>query len=268
MTTTGLDAASVTYFTAGLVSITFRQLSPERVVDLVSEAGLQAIEWGGDVHAPPDQPERAAAVRELTERAGLSVAAYGSYYRAGWSAPSEFSDVLRTARILGSPTIRVWAGKKGSGQILPAEKRAVIDDLKRVAALAAEEDVVVACEYHQGTLTDSEESAAELMRETDDDGVRCYWQPLHGTPVQQRERGLRKILPQLRNIHVYNWHPETRERLPLAESRKPWLHWLGLVAEQGPGGEVACLLEFVRNDAPENFIADARTLREWLAEFA
>ena len=33
----------------GLVSITFRPLSPREIVDLVAEAGLKAIEWGGVV---------------------------------------------------------------------------------------------------------------------------------------------------------------------------------------------------------------------------
>jgi hypothetical protein len=36
----------------GLVSITFRQLSPPAIIDLVRQAGLEGIEWGGDVHVP------------------------------------------------------------------------------------------------------------------------------------------------------------------------------------------------------------------------
>ncbi len=38
---------------AGLVSVTFRQLSPEEIVRVAREAGLTVIEWGGDVHVPP-----------------------------------------------------------------------------------------------------------------------------------------------------------------------------------------------------------------------
>jgi len=36
----------------GIVSVTFRNLSPERIISLVSEGGLSAVEWGGDVHVP------------------------------------------------------------------------------------------------------------------------------------------------------------------------------------------------------------------------
>ena len=36
----------------GLVSITFRKLSPRAIIDLVTRANLIGIEWGGDVHVP------------------------------------------------------------------------------------------------------------------------------------------------------------------------------------------------------------------------
>ena len=36
----------------GLVSVTFRKLSPEEIVQLVVSSGLKGIEWGGDIHLP------------------------------------------------------------------------------------------------------------------------------------------------------------------------------------------------------------------------
>lgn len=53
----------------GLVSITFRKLSPGEIVELVATAGLVGIEWGGDVHVPHGDFARAAEVRKLTEGA-------------------------------------------------------------------------------------------------------------------------------------------------------------------------------------------------------
>ena len=38
---------------AGVCSVTFRALSVEEVAQLAASAGVQAIEWGGDVHVPP-----------------------------------------------------------------------------------------------------------------------------------------------------------------------------------------------------------------------
>jgi len=37
----------------GLVSVTFRQLTVPEIGELATECGLQAVEWGGDVHVPP-----------------------------------------------------------------------------------------------------------------------------------------------------------------------------------------------------------------------
>ncbi len=42
---------------AGLCSVTFRALPPERIVALAAAAGLDVIEWGGDVHVPPGRSD-------------------------------------------------------------------------------------------------------------------------------------------------------------------------------------------------------------------
>ncbi|HNC24059.1 MAG TPA: sugar phosphate isomerase/epimerase, partial [Opitutaceae bacterium] len=96
----------------GLVSVTFRALTPTQIVALVRQAGLRGIEWGGDIHVPHGNLARAREVREMTQEAGLSVAAYGSYYRAAQSEADglAFEHVRATAVELGAPTIRVWAG--------------------------------------------------------------------------------------------------------------------------------------------------------------
>jgi len=85
----------------GLVSVTFRQLTVEEIGELATECGLQAVEWGGDVHVPPG--DFAAARRALDT--GLKVAAYGSYYRAGVSdrARSEERRVGKECRSRWSP---------------------------------------------------------------------------------------------------------------------------------------------------------------------
>src|ERR1700761_6585245 len=100
--------------TPGLVSITFRKLSPEEVIALCVEAEVRCIEWGGDVHVPPGDVARAREVGHLTREAGLEVAAYGSYYRLGPNEPGSFEAVMASAAALGAPTIRGWAGRKGA----------------------------------------------------------------------------------------------------------------------------------------------------------
>ena len=100
----------------GLVSITFRKLSPRAIIDLVTRANLIGIEWGGDVHVPHGEIRVTRDVAQMTRDAGLLVASYGSYYRVGVSEADglAFARVLESAIALGAPTLRVWAGNRGS----------------------------------------------------------------------------------------------------------------------------------------------------------
>ncbi len=94
----------------GLVSITFRKLTPQDVVQLAARAGLEGIEWGGDIHVPHGDVAIARQTGKITRDAGLEVAAYGSYYRLGTDDGPLFPAVLDSAVALGADKIRVWAG--------------------------------------------------------------------------------------------------------------------------------------------------------------
>jgi len=246
----------------GLVSITFRKLSVREIVELVRKAGLAGIEWGGDVHVPHGDVKTAREVRALTEDAGLRPASYGAYYRAGESESEglTFGSVLRTAVALGAPVIRVWAGK--TKEVNDPEYRArVVADSRRIADLAAAEGIAVAYEYHQNTLTSTNESAAALLREVAHENVKTYWQRIH-EDVATCMDGLEAVLPHVCHVHVNYMRPGSREKLPLAEGGEPWVRYLRAVS--GTGGTHFALIEFVAGNEPEAFLADAATLTDWL----
>lgn len=249
----------------GLVSITFRKLTPAEIVALVKKAGLTGIEWGGDVHVPAGDIARAREARELTEQAGLRVAAYGSYYRAGGGEGDgmPFARVLDTAIELGAPTIRVWPGNVSSRAISDERRWAVVEDLRRISAFAAAHGITVSTEFHAETLTDTNESAARLLLEVDHPNCRTYWQPHNGAATPVCVEGLTAILPCLSNMHVFHWWPTAAERHPLADGAGRWAAFWPH-ARRAPGDRFA-LLEFVQGDSPEAFLRDAATLRDWLA---
>ena len=66
----------------GLLSVTFRSLPFERIIDLTVQAGLDGIEWGGDVHVPPGELKLAERIGQAARGAGLVNFSYGSYWRA------------------------------------------------------------------------------------------------------------------------------------------------------------------------------------------
>jgi 3-dehydroshikimate dehydratase len=252
---------------SALVSITFRKLSPREIVDLVAQAGLDGIEWGGDIHVPHGNLARARAVRHMTEDAGLQVSAYGSYYRVGHGEPCPFEAVVETAAELDTPTVRVWAGKQGTDVADQAYWDQVVQASRRIADLAARAGVTVAYEYHGNTLTDTNASARKLLEDVAHPNIRSYWQPPRGATVESCLAGLDAILPWLLHVHVFSWRERTEgvpaERLPLVAGEAAWARFLRKIALVGH--ECFAEIEFVQNDAPESFVKDAATLLEWLS---
>ncbi|MFK7697526.1 sugar phosphate isomerase/epimerase family protein [Paenibacillus sp. HJGM_3] len=237
----------------GLLSITFRQLSREQIVSLVAEAGLDGIEWGGDTHVPPGNIEAAQDAARLTKEAGVQVAAYGSYYKVG--VDTNFADVLASAAALGAPLIRVWAGNRGSAAADDAWWDTVIQDTRAIAEESAKVGIKVAFEFHGNTLTDTLETALKLLRGVDHPNVYSYWQPLPTIAEEEHLPAIAALEPWLTNIHVYHW--VDRVRHPLADGEEAWVRYLRAVPET----ERYAMLEFVKDDVPEQFLQDAVTLK-------
>lgn len=244
----------------GLVSITFRALTPEQIVARAQAASLHAIEWGADVHIPPGQVARAREVAALTRAAGLQISSYGSYYKATVE-PDSFTAILRSAVALGAPRIRVWAGPRDAEAADAAERIAVAEDLRRIARLAASEGLRIALEFHSGTLTSRADSAAQLLGQLDGEGVDSYWQPRPTATEDEVRNDLAALAPWLCHAHVFQWTP-TYERRPLAEGSDAWPRYLRTLADQGRPMHVQ--LEYVPHDDPECLKTEATTLRGWL----
>lgn len=247
----------------GLLSVTFRSRSPQEIVAWASQARLAAIEWGGDIHAPPGETARAREVRRLTEEAGLTVSALGSYYRAGPAANAgpPFAAVLETALELGAPCIRVWAGTAGSGETDARRRAEIAADLRAIAQQAAVAGVRVAMEWHAGTLTDTTASTLALLREVDHPNLGTFWQPRIGDSVEQGLADIRAIAPWLGAVHVFHWRT-VQDRRPLAEGEAPWGAYLAEIRAQAPAVRFASL-EFLPQETLEDLHRDAATLARW-----
>jgi 3-dehydroshikimate dehydratase len=242
----------------GLTSVTFRKLQPEEIIPLVKKAGLNGIEWGGDIHVPYGDLQRAGEVGRETRDAGLAVSSYGSYYRVGCSDnPVPFEQVLDTAVELQAPVIRVWAGDRGTEKADPTWWGQVKADGRRISGLAKQAGVHLAFEYHEETLTDSTMSACRLLREIDRENFKSYWQPPMDLEFTQRLASLQDISPWLSNIHVF--HSASNRLLPLNQGEGEWLRYIEMI-KAVPGNRY-CLIEFVAGESADQFLEDAQSLR-------
>lgn len=241
----------------GLCSVTFRALSADKVAELAVKAGLDCIEWGADIHVPPDNTDNARKVAKICRDLNIDTPSYGSYYRLDGG---DFDSVSETAEILGARDIRVWAGTKDAELFSRDKYLKLVENVKNIAQISRKRGQNVCFEYHYGTYCNSAENTLKLIEDAAENNVFTYWQPmywLHGkTPDEQSENlSSIKILGGLiKNVHVYNWCGY--ERLPLSDAMEDWKSYFKLTEAEN------CYLEFVRGDDETAFFEDAKCLAE------
>lgn len=249
----------------GICSVTFRQKSPEEIVALVAKAGLDGIEWGGDVHAPPNLPAPSLAkIRKATEDAGLTVSSYGSYYNVAKEedCPQGFGAVLDAAEALGTKTIRIWCGGGDSAKADEALYQRIADRTSALAQMAAPRHITLAFEFHRGGLTDTVPSTLQLLKRINRPNVKSYYQVYDRAGATTPQDEIAAIFPSLCNVHCH--HSEGGTQRLLADGRAIWTPLIRHLKTRGFAGFV--LIEFTLNNDPENFARDAATLRSILEE--
>ena len=257
----------------GLCSVTFRELEPDAIIDLAAEAGIVGIEWGADVHVPVDELERAAAVAERSAASGVACASYGTYL--GAREPIVDGEAVaaacRTAAALGTTNLRVWAQLGVDPSVGPDERAVVTDGIRLAGDVAAEHDMTIGIEFHARTLTETADSALQLLADVDRPNVFSYWQPdfwtdnKHDVPGQVAE--MRAMRPHLSHLHTF-WWLAGGERQPLADGAAMW-PTVFAEADATTNGWMEpryAFMEFVADDDPEQFRRDAATLLGWLAD--
>ena len=267
---------------SGICSVTLAKKSVNEVIAIVKKAGLEGIEWWGNGHVPHGDIVIAAKVKALTDAAGLKVSSYGSYYRAGVSECEglSFASVLDTAVALGAPAIRVWAGNRNYADADECFIAQVVEDAMRIGDMAAKAGITVTFEFHGGTLTDSNDNALKFASMVEHPAIFFSWQSPHGYDIGHCLSGLNGLLPRLSTIHVYHWtigsyeknmfnetvrqlkHPEDFFSHPLADGEERWREYFKAV--NTTGRDHFALLEFVKDNSPEQVIEDGKTLRELL----
>lgn len=237
----------------GLVSISFRGLSPEIITEAVKNAGLSCIEWGSDVHAPCDNTENLQKIADLQKKAGLFCCSYGTYFRLGANDTADLQKYIDAAKILGTDILRLWCGTKSSLEYTQEEENTLFS-LCREAALLAEKNGVTLCmECHNGTYTDTKEGAIRLMKAVNSPAFRMYWQPNQFTSAEENKQYARLLSPFTKHIHVFNW--TEKERFPLGEADALWKEYLKYFYDN------TLLLEFMPDDNISSLKTEAEALR-------
>ncbi len=239
----------------GLVSVSFRQATPETILTAAAKAGLRCIEWGGDVHVPPGDPERAQRVRQLTVDAGLRISSYGSYFRIGVNPVADFPAILETATTLGAPIVRLWAYDR----LLPAEDpqwSRVVKEAAEIAKMAAEAKIQICLECHNGTLTEEYHSTLRFLQAVNQPNLGMYWQPNEQRDTDYNLEAAEALAPYTTCVHVFYWVKEQHHLL--ADGLSQWEKYRSIFASTGK--DHPFLLEFMPDNRLESLPREAATL--------
>ncbi len=245
----------------GLVSISFRSLSPETILQMAKESGLEAIEWGSDIHAPAGRLDKAARIRSLSAQAGIITPEYGSYYILGWPCDEKSADTVASARALGTPAIRLWASDKNRASLSAEEYRVAVTDAERLCRENA--DLTFCLECHNWSITEDYQDALAYLRDVNCPNLKMFWQPNHFRSHAYNLRALDALLPYLYSVHVFSW--EGSEHFPLAHHAERWEDYLMLL-RHAPTDTMYLMLEFMHDNDPASLLDTARTLRSWIAQ--
>lgn len=246
-------------YQAGLVSVSFRKLSPKEVIDAAKAAGLKCIEWGSDVHAPCTDIARLEEIAQLQKEAGLSCSSYGTYYYVGKDATEDIHAYIKAAKILGTNILRLWCGTKSSVEYTAEELEAVYAQGRELAKIAEAEGVTLCMECHGWSLTDEAQSALAMMQAVDSPAFQMYYQPSQYRTLEENLEYARMLAPYVHHLHVFNW--EGDKQFPLKDGLDLWRAYLSCF--EGPR---TLLLEFMPDHRVESLPTEANALFELIGE--
>ena len=242
-------------YNLGICSVTFRKHSPEEVIKAVSNAGLDCIEWGSDIHAPFDDEERLQEIAKLQEKYNIKCYSYGTYFYIMRDSLDSLPAYIKAAKILGASVLRLWCGTKASCEHTDEEKKALIEECRKAAQIAKENNVVLCMENHRGSYTDTAESSFELIETINSPHFKMYWQTNIEGDSELALKGARLLSSHTVNIHVAWWL--NSKHLPLSEGASVWEKYLREFSH-----EKCLLLEFMYDGKIESLAGEAESLRK------
>ena len=239
----------------GLVSISFRDQTPEAILQAVIKANLTCVEWGSDVHAPCHDLAQLERIVALQRQHDIACCSYGTYFRLGHSPLEELPQYIRAAKTLGTNILRLWAGRKKASDCTAKERTAFIQQCKQAAAIAEKHDVILCLECHRRSYTETKEGALELMEAVHSSNFRMYWQPNPDISLTDNLDYIEALNSYITHIHVFNWIAD--QRFPLQDGVDTWQAYLRTLS-----GEHHLLLEFMPDDRIQSLPGEAEALHK------
>lgn len=244
-------------FKLGLCSVTFRKLSAAKVVEIAKKAGVSYIEWGGDVHVT--NTEEARIVKSICDNEDIKICSYGSYYRVGCGDKSKWEEICRIAKAMNASSVRVWLSDKDSEETTQAEYNRIVDDLKRICAVARKYNLLVCPECHDNTYNNNTDAFLKIKNELKADNFKTYFQSRYLRFDYDIDR-IERTFDYIENVHI-SYRDLVREQRFKKKDKYYLDRLLKKLSEMNFGGIV--LVEFTKGSKEKHFLNDIRKLKNF-----
>lgn len=195
----------------GFTSTSFRQIRKlDKIVDIASQAKVDCIEWGGDIHVK--DIESAQQAKMLCEKAGIKICSYGSYYRVGSKKTDEWKSICEIAKTLGADSVRVWLGAKDSEKTDKDIYVAIVEDAKSICDIAAGYNLKVCPECHENTYNNNTDAFLNIHKDISRDNFRTYFQSRYRRMEYDLDR-IERTAPYIESVHI-SYSEQSREQFP------------------------------------------------------
>lgn len=242
----------------GFTTVTFRKKSRREICEIAKKSGIKYLEWGGDVHLPPNDDIALQEVLSLQKEFGLTAVSYGSYYRLGAEDYSLWEQIVNTADKIDAKIIRIWQGDCSSQKVSAEKMQAMVNETKMLADIAEKKGLTVAFEFHNNTNNDNGKSAVAFLKAVNRPNVKTYWQPFS---TNADTENLKAVLPYIVCVHIFEWN-EQGKRYSLKHGKDKWSKFLKII--ENADAEPNLIMEFVKHDSKYQFARDVNTLRQIL----
>lgn len=234
----------------GVASVTFRNKTVSEVVGIAKKAGVDYIEWGGDVHVRTS--EEALEAKRICDENGIKICSYGSYYRVGCRDGKKWEEICIIASGMGASSVRVWLGSKNSEDTSADEYTVLLEDLKSMCSVAEKYNLTVCPECHDNTFNNNTDAFLKIRKELGADNFKTYFQSRYFRFDYDIDR-IGRTFDYIENVHV-----SYRDLIREQRFRKKDKNYLDKLLRKFTGmnfGGVV-LVEFTKGSKEKNFIKD------------
>lgn len=241
----------------GVASVTFRNKTISQVVEIAKNAGVEFIEWGGDVHVKTLDDARFA--KRLCDENNIKISSYGSYYRTGSSDKNEWKEICRIANEMGASSVRIWLGNKDSENFTGSEYEELLEEMNFLCSKAKEYNLFVCPECHDNSFNNNTEAILKLKKDLNCHNFKTYFQSRYLRFDYDIER-IEKTFDFIENFHIS--YRDLKKEQCFKKKDKNYLDKL-IKKFISKGFKGIVIVEFTKGSKEKSFIKDVNRLKEY-----